>query len=131
MRTIFETLTPAGRREALLRLDRILHMMPIAKAAGKTREKFLGMERDLAKELLRLWRETCAAALKEIFRDLPAFTSKEAMELLRQSLADVLGPAFGNSPEAQSLMKWGVKRAYRAAKSEFIMPVPEKDKASP
>lgn len=98
---------------------------------GKTREKFLGMERDLAKELLRLWRETCAKALKEIFRDLPAFTSKEAMELLHQSLADLLGPAFGNSPEAQSLMKWGVKRAYRAAKSEFIMPVPEKGKASP
>lgn len=70
---------------------------PIAKEMGKTRDKFLGMERDLAAELLRMWRETCAKALKDIFRDIPAFTSKDAMELLRQSLADTLGPAFGNA----------------------------------
>jgi len=106
-------------------------MLPIAKAKGKTREKFLGMERDLARDLLRLWLDTCAKALKGIFQDIPDFTSKEAMELLQQSLADLLGPAFGSSPEAQGVMKWGVQRAYRAAKSQFIMPVPEKGKASP
>ena len=115
-------LTPAGRREAWLRLSHILSMLPIAKAKGKLQDEFLNLERKLASELMKQWRETYTEALKEIFQAIPDFVAEGAITLLQDLMADALGPAFGSSKTVHNLVDKYITSAYSDSKSKWVLP---------
>ena len=102
-------LTELGRHEAWLRLSSIV----------KAGDKQIQLERKLASELLKNWRESYESALKELFRQLPAELSSEATEVITQRLAEALGPSFGSSQKVRDEFRKYITRAYQEGKSEF------------
>ena len=102
-------LSELGRHEAWLRISSIM----------KAGDKQIQLERKLASELLKNWRESYETALKELFRQIPVELSTEATEIITQRLADTLGQAFGNSQQVRDEFRKYITRAYESGKSEF------------
>lgn len=111
-------LTPAARREAWLRISAIL--THISKAEKTPEKKFIDLERKLASELIKQWRETYNEALREIFKSIPDFVSQETIEFIQNSLLDALGASFGSSKSIREQINKFITKAYSYAKNEWI-----------
>ena len=104
-------LTELGRHEALLRISTIL----------KAGDKEIQLERKLASELIKNWRETYDDTLRGIFRRIPAEVSQSAIEVITKGLADALGHSFGSSQKVHDELRKYITRAYQGGKSEFAV----------
>lgn len=102
-------LSELGRHEAWLRLSSIM----------KSGDKHIQLERKLTSELIRNWRENYEYALKELFRQIPAEISSEAIEIITQRLSESLGQSFGSSQKIRDEFRKYITRAYQNGKSEF------------
>ena len=98
-----------GRHEAWLRLSSII----------KAGDKQIQLERKLASELIKNWRESYESALKELFRQIPSEISAQAIEIITQGLSDLLGQSFGSSQAVREEFRKYITRAYESGKSEF------------
>ena len=103
-------LTELGRYEAWLRLSSIV----------KAGDKQIRLERKLTSELIKNWRESYETTLKELFRQIPAEISSEAIEIITQRLADALGQSFSSSQGVRDELRKYITKAYQAGKSEFV-----------
>ena len=113
--SITSYLTPIARREAWLRLSLILSH--IEKSDDN---KFLKLERKLAAELIKNWRDTYTDALKYIFSSIPASISQDAMKFIEDSLLDRLGAAFGSSKIIREQVSKYITEAYSEAKKQLV-----------
>ena len=111
-------LTPLARHEAYLRLYSILTSLPIAKSAKKNDED-LKLERKLAAELIKNWRESYSSAMKDIFAAIPAELSAAAAEIIENGLLDALGTSFGSSQAVREQIKGFITKAYHETKNKF------------
>lgn len=102
-------LTELGRHEAWLRLSSIV----------KAGDKHIQLERKLASELLKNWRESYDAVLKELFKLLPAELSTQVAEIITQRLSEALGQSFGSSQKVRDELRKYITKAYQSGKSEF------------
>ena len=102
-------LSELGRHEAWLRLSSII----------KAGDKQIQLERKLASELIKNWRESYESALKELFRQIPSEISAQAIEIITQGLSDLLGQSFGSSQAVREEFRKYITRAYESGKSEF------------
>ena len=109
-------LSELGRHEAYLRLYGILTSLPIAKDKA---DEYLRLERKLAAELIRLWRESYEKAVADLFKSLPATISKDAVDIITSGLSSALGPAFRSSPKVRQNVQKYIRQTYEKAKSEF------------
>ena len=98
-----------------MRLYGILTSLPIAKSAKKVDED-LKLERKLAAELIKNWRETYTDALTQIFAAIPDLgnktLAKKISKTIENGLAEALGDAYGNSKKAY-------KRLYKRSLLDF------------
>ena len=102
--------TELGRHEAWLRLSSIV----------KAGDPHIRLERKLTSELIKQWRESYEAVLKELFRHIPAEVSQSAIKKITDSLAGALGTEFGNSPGVRDELRKYITRAYEGGKSQFV-----------
>ena len=102
--------TELGRHEAWLRLSSIV----------KAGDEHIRLERKLTSELIRNWRESYDDVLKELFRQIPAELSSQAIEIVTQGLADALGQSFGGSQGVRDELRKYITQAYRNGKAEFV-----------
>ena len=101
--------TELGRHEAWLMLSSIV----------KAGDKYIQLERKLTSELIKEWRESYDDALKELFLQLPAELSSQAVEVITQRLAEALGQSFGSSQTVRDEFRKYIMKAYEGGKSEF------------
>ena len=111
-------ITLLGRHEAYLRLYSILTSSEVIKNVS---DENLKLERKLASELIKNWRESYNHALREIFTKIPKEISNKAVEVITQGLADTLGPSFGSSQKVRDELKKYITKAYHNGKSEFAV----------
>lgn len=104
-------LTELEKHEVWLRLSSII----------KAGDKHIQLERKLVSELLKNWRETYESVLKDLFKQLPAKMSSQAIEIITQRLSEALGQPFGNSQKIRDELRKYITRAYEAGKSEFVV----------
>ena len=98
-----------------MRLYGILTSLPIAKSVDTD----LKLERKLAAELSKQWRESYSEALEEIFAAIPADLSAEAIEIIENGLLDALGSSFGSSKAVRKQINKFITEAYHDAKNKF------------
>ena len=103
-------LTELGRHEAWLRLSNIV----------KAGDSHVQLERKLASELIRIWRECYESALKELFKKIPEDISPQAVGIITKGLDNALGSAFGSSQSVSEELKKYITKAYESGKSEFV-----------
>ena len=89
--------------------------MPIVKTADED----LKLERKLAAELIKNWRDSYNDALRDMFDLLPENISQDAIKVIEDSLLDALGPAFGNSKAVRGQINKFITEAYSKAKKKF------------
>ena len=92
----------------------------MSKAERTPQKKLIDLERKLASELLKQWRETYTKALKEVFKAIPKIVSKDAIKLLQDVLLEELGPAFGSSETIRNLMDKHITRSYSDEKLRWF-----------
>ncbi|MBR1602755.1 MAG: hypothetical protein IJ667_04890 [Synergistaceae bacterium] len=98
-----------------MRLYGILTSLPIAKSVDTD----LKLERKLAAELIKNWRDSYNDALRDMFELLPENISQDAVKVIEDSLLDALGPAFGNSKAVRGQINKFITEAYSKAKKKF------------
>ena len=111
-------LTELERHEAYLRLYGILTSLPIAKDKA---DEYLKLERKMAAELIKNWRQKYDLALKEIFKSIPEKISQEAKDIILNGLSESLGSNFGQSQSVRHLLQKYMRNAYETAKKEFAV----------
>ena len=98
-----------------MRLYGILTSLPIVKAADED----LKLERRLAAELIKNWRDSYNDALRDMFDLLQENISQDAVKIIEDNLLDALGPAFGNSKAVRGQINKFITEAYSKAKKKF------------
>ena len=111
-------LTELERHEAYLRLYGIITSFPIAKDKA---DEYLKLERKMAAELIRNWRQKYDLALKEIFKSIPEKISQEAKDIILNGLSESLGSNFGQSQSVRYLLQKYIRNTYETAKKEFAV----------
>ena len=94
-------------------------MMSLHVPSSRGTYEYLRLERKLAAELIRLWRESYEKAVADLFKSLPATISKDAVDIITSSLSSALGPAFRSSPKVRQNVQKYIRQTYEKAKSEF------------